>query len=276
MLLSRPSAGVGAGPRRAMTIRGSSRAGDVAIHAAGASSPLPAQADSSHADFPLETCLEGPGAAGCRESGHSAADQSANATGGWGGSRRIAGLEPTLPRGSVSHVAPPLGWLPCTCAWAGLTPTQHLRTRVQHAAQLSVRAWQAGVTPHASLKTLSRAERKSRSRETALSKTDVMILRLLLPHQRFFSSLVRHRRSQRSIAWQWVRVSSVAKRARCAWRRAQLRRQEQPAGGVREGAEGAGKRTALGGWLHTPRRQRAFSRSFCHEPAARNPWGRVE
>ena len=42
-----------------MTIRGSSRAGDVAIHAAGASSPLPAQADSSHADFPLETCLEG-------------------------------------------------------------------------------------------------------------------------------------------------------------------------------------------------------------------------
>ena len=36
-----------------------------------------------------------------------------------------------------------------------------------------------------------RAETKSRSRETALSKTDVMILRLLLlPHERFFSSLV--------------------------------------------------------------------------------------
>ena len=35
-----------------------------------------------------------------------------------------------------------------------------------------------------------RAERKSRSRETALSKTDVMIPRLPLPHKRFFSSLV--------------------------------------------------------------------------------------
>jgi len=37
---------------------------------------------------------------------------------------------------------------------------------------------------------LERAERESRSRETALSKTDMMILRLLLPHERFFSSLV--------------------------------------------------------------------------------------
>ena len=37
---------------------------------------------------------------------------------------------------------------------------------------------------------LTRAERKSRSRETALSKTDVMLLRLLLPHERFCSSLV--------------------------------------------------------------------------------------
>ena len=32
------------------------------------------------------------------------------------------------------------------------------------------------------LPTHNHAERKSRSRETALSKTDVMILRLLLPH----------------------------------------------------------------------------------------------
>jgi len=37
---------------------------------------------------------------------------------------------------------------------------------------------------------LVRAEKKSRSRETALTKTDEMINRLLLPHERFFSSLV--------------------------------------------------------------------------------------
>ena len=40
------------------------------------------------------------------------------------------------------------------------------------------------------LPTHNHAERKSRSRETALSKTDVMILRLLLPHERSFSSSV--------------------------------------------------------------------------------------
>ena len=41
-----------------------------------------------------------------------------------------------------------------------------------------------------SLPPSERTERKSRSRQTALSKTDVMILRLLLAHERFFSSLV--------------------------------------------------------------------------------------
>ena len=35
-----------------------------------------------------------------------------------------------------------------------------------------------------------RAGRKSRSRETAVSKTDVTSVRLLLPHERFISSLV--------------------------------------------------------------------------------------
>ena len=43
--------------------------------------------------------------------------------------------------------------------------------------------------PH-SLLPVVRDERKSRSRETALSKTDVMIPRLPLPHERYFSSLV--------------------------------------------------------------------------------------
>ena len=49
-----------------------------------------------------------------------------------------------------------------------------------------------GVSPRAAVDVCSCAavSRKSRSRETALSKTDVMILRLLLPHERFFSSLV--------------------------------------------------------------------------------------
>ena len=46
----------------------------------------------------------------------------------------------------------------------------------------------AGAAPNPFVPT--RAERESRSRETALSKTDVLILRLLLPHERFFSSLV--------------------------------------------------------------------------------------
>ena len=50
---------------------------------------------------------------------------------------------------------------------------------------------------------ISRAERKSRSHETALSKTDMMILRLLLAHNASSAPCSSPPSLQRSIAWQY-------------------------------------------------------------------------
>jgi len=56
---------------------------------------------------------------------------------------------------------------------------------------------------HNVLPTRECAERKSRSRETALSKTDVMILRLLLAHNASSAPWSSPLSLQRSIAWQY-------------------------------------------------------------------------
>ena len=101
---------------------------------------------------------------------------------------RLARLRRAASVQTVEQLAPLHDYLSLNCAIRkALTDrTQALLTARTLEAEVKAKTAKVGIDRVE----LKRAERKSRSREAALSKTDVLILRLLLPHERFFSSLV--------------------------------------------------------------------------------------
>ena len=113
---------------------------------------------------------------------------------------RLARLRRAASVQTVEQLAPLHDYLSLNCAIRkALTDrTQALLTARTLEAEVKAKTAKVGIDRVE----LKRAERKSRSREAALSKTDVMILRLFMPHNHASSAPWSSPPSlQRSIAW---------------------------------------------------------------------------